>query len=1585
MSTEPAANQPDARPPQRDGAPEGTPREGRRRGNRRGRGRGDRTASGTSAGGASAPRRGRGERASSGPRQVSRAQLDRAAQARETVTVPPITYPEQLPVSARRADIAAAIRDHQVVIVAGETGSGKTTQLPKIALELGRGRKGQVGHTQPRRIAARTVAERIAEELGTELGGVVGYQVRFTDTSSEDTLVKVMTDGILLAQIQRDPELLAYDTIIVDEAHERSLNIDFLLGYLARLLPRRPDLKLIITSATIDSERFARHFSPAHLAQLGGAPDYVVDALPDAAPVVEVSGRTYPVEIRYRPLSPDVDPGSGKAKGRAGAEEKDLVTGIVDACDELMREGPGDILVFLSGEREIHDAADALTGHLKDRVTDPKHPQRVEILPLYARLSSAEQHRVFQAHSSRRIVLATNVAETSLTVPGIHYVVDPGTARISRYSKATKVQRLPIEPVSQASANQRSGRSGRVADGIAVRLYSEDDFLSRPEFTEPEILRTSLASVLLQMISVGVVETPDEVARFPFVEPPDTRAVRDGVQLLTELGALATSDGVTRLTEVGRVLAQLPMDPRLARMIWEGSRLGVAREVAIIAAVMSIQDPRERPAEVRAQADQAHARFTDPHSDFLTYLNVWEYVREQQHELSSSAFRRLCKAEYLNFLRIREWQDVVAQLREMSKPLGIDMSYKPRTRGADGSPGTSGAAAADPTTAPDSQAYKRAWDGDTIHKALLSGLLSQIGMQDTGEVKASSVAHLKGEARAKALRRAQKQARNEYTGARGARFAIFPGSPLSKKPPAWIMAGELVETSRLWARDVARIQPEWAEDLAGDLARRTYSEPHWSTKRGAAIATEKVLLYGVPIVADRKVLYAKVDPEAAREMFVRHALVQGEWTTHHRFFHENRRLLEEAEELEARSRQRGLVVDDDVLFDFYDERVPDDVVSAAHFDRWWKTARRRDPDLLTFTLEQLVPDVEQIDTSQFPETWPQGELTLPLTYQFQPGTEADGVTVHVPISVLNRVVPDGFDWMVPGLLDELATATIRSLPKPVRVQLVPAPDVARDVVAWLREHTPAWEDMARAGDMAEPFHVAFTRAVRALRDVVIPDDAWGPEQEARLPAHLRMTFRVEDPRGRGGSVVLDESKDLLALQRRLAAQNQAAVRAAVKGAVGAALREAESRSGEGAAAGARTPSAPLVPHGAPASPATSFASDGRPSPSASGSPTRRGQGTASDGAGSPAASGSPGRGAGRAGGASSDAKGVEAARGNGRSTARSDGAASPSTDGAPPADPTTGALVTEQTGLTTWPDVPGGAIPATVSTDLGGGVVVRGFPAVVEEQDAKGRPSVALRVLADATAQAREHARGVRRLLLSETALQTGRITSRWNGTQSLTLAASPYRNTDALVADLQLAAVIALTSGGSGPYGKQPDAAAIRDAEGYAAARAFVRSHLEDQVHQVVGHVVAALTASRNLDAEIRASNSLALLNTLTDLRDQAAGLVHDGFVSQTPPRRLPHLTRYLRAASYRLEKAQTNPNRDAELAWRVHDVEDAYQRARAAYAQGPADPLRAADLAEVRWLIEELRVSLFAQQLGTDGPVSEKRIRKLLTPDGW
>ncbi|WP_372434867.1 DUF3418 domain-containing protein [Myceligenerans salitolerans] len=1585
------------------------------------------------------------------PQRITQAELDRAATKRAAVAVPPITYPEQLPVSARRDDIARAIAENQVVVVAGETGSGKTTQLPKILLDLGRGRAGQIGHTQPRRIAARSVAERIAEELGTDLGDTVGYQVRFTDRSTDETLVKVMTDGILLAQIQRDPQLLAYDTIVVDEAHERSLNIDFLLGYLARLLPRRPGLKLIITSATIDSERFARHFSPAALAERGGAPAAVVDVLPDQAPVVEVSGRTYPVEVRYRPLVPEdrrtasaddghdgpraqgaesapgdrrPPSGTGNVRGgtrrgmrpvdRGGArdrdaggrgagrkEEKDLVTGIIEACDELMREGPGDILVFLSGEREIHDTADGLTGHLRDRATDPRHPQYTEILPLYARLSSAEQHRVFQSHSHRRIVLSTNVAETSLTVPGIRYVVDPGTARISRWSKQTKVQRLPIEPVSQASANQRAGRCGRVADGIAIRLYSEDDFESRPEFTEPEILRTSLASVLLQMVSVGVAESPGDVARFPFVEPPDTRAVRDGVQLLTELGALETTGGPagtsahgradaapgtedrerqatprTRLTRVGRMLAQLPMDPRLARMVVEGDRLDVAREVAVIAAALSIQDPRERPAEEREQADQQHARFRDPSSDFLTYLNLWEYVRERQHELSGSAFRRLCKAEYLNFLRVREWQDVVAQLREMSKPLGIDMAYKPARK--------------------DHDEIVHQWDGDTIHRALLAGLLSHIGMQETGEVKASAVAHLRGEARERALRRAKKQARNEYIGARGARFAIFPGSPLSKKPPVWIMAGELVETSRLWARDVARIQPEWAEELAGPLARRTWSEPHWSTKRGAAMCTEKVLLYGVPIVADRKVLYSRVDPEAAREMFLRHALVEGEWTTHHTFFAENRRLLDEAGELEARTRQRGIVASEDDLFAFYDERVPEHVVSAAHFDKWWNTARREQPDLLTFTMDLLVGDAS-VDTDAFPEAWPQGDLSLPLTYQFAPGSGADGVTVHIPVSVLPRVVPDGFDWMVPGLLEELCVATIKSLPKPVRRDLVPAPDCAREIAAWLRAECPAWEDMARAGDMAEPFTAAFSRAVRAVRGIAVPDDVWTPDRVERLPDHLRMTFRVFEPRGsgddggggggrrgkpgrgrgsadsrdsRGGRgagrgagdhgrrsaddgrdganvVVLDESKDLLLLQRKLAKRAESAVRSAVRGAVGQALAEARASTDPGA------PTATSSRQGGSAG--TERSGTGVP-------PQRSGDGTdAPAGSGRRAGSG-PDAGA-RAGGAGGPAAG--------------------------------GALVVEREDLAGWPDgLDGGVLPDVVSTDVGAGVVVHGYPALVEERGpkVKGKPratTVALRILADESARDAAHAAGVRRLLLRATALPTARVTSRWSATQSLTMASSPYPTTDALVTDLQLAAVVGLTVPDTErrydtPPGG-PDAATIRSEAEFTAAREHVRRHLEDEVHRVVGHVVAALSAYRALEGEIRGQSSLALLQVLQDLREHAAGLVHDGFVSQTPPRRLPHLVRYVRAASHRLAKASENPGRDADLAWRVGDVTQAWEKARAAYASGTPDAARAAELAEVRWMLEEFRVSLFAQQLGTDGPISEKRIRKVLTPAGW
>ncbi|MFG2819426.1 ATP-dependent RNA helicase HrpA [Kitasatospora sp. NPDC048365] len=967
--------------------------------------------------------------------EVARAEL-RVEQRR--AAVPEIRYPAELPVSQKKDEILAAIRDHQVVIVAGETGSGKTTQIPKICLELGRGVRGLVGHTQPRRIAARTVADRVAEELDTPLGEAVGWKVRFTDQVGPDTLVKLMTDGILLAEIQTDRELRQYDTLIIDEAHERSLNIDFLLGYLKQLLPRRPDLKVVITSATIDPERFAEHFGDA--------------------PIVEVSGRTYPVEVRYRPLLDD-----DATEEEEVDRDRDQIQGICDAVEELQAEGPGDILVFLSGEREIRDTADALT-KMKLKFT--------EVLPLYARLSSAEQHRVFQRSNSRRIVLATNVAETSLTVPGIKYVIDPGTARISRYSHRTKVQRLPIEAVSQASANQRKGRCGRTSDGICIRLYSEEDFLSRPEFTDAEILRTNLASVILQMTAAGL----GDIAAFPFLDPPDSRNIRDGVHLLHELGALdpEEKDHRKRLTPLGRRLAQLPVDPRMARMVLEADRLGCVRDVMVIAAALSIQDPRERPAEKRQAADDRHRRFNSETSDFLAFLAMWRYVREQQKELSSSAFRRMCKSEFLNYLRIREWQDVYTQLRTVAKQLGVTID-EPRD---DAEP-----------------------DADRIHQALLSGLLSHIGLFDVEK--------------------------REYAGARGARFAVFPGSGLFKKPPRWVMSAELVETSRLWARINAKIEPEWVEPLAGHLIKRTYSEPHWEKKAGAVMAFEKVTLYGMPVVAQRKVNYGRIDPELCRELFIRNALVEGDWETHHKFFGENRRLLSEVEELENRARRRDIMVDDQTLFDFYDSRLPEEIVSTRHFDSWWKKARHDQPDLLNFEKSMLINEsADGVTEADYPDHWQQGKLRFQLTYQFEPGSDADGVTVHIPLPVLNQVTSEGFDWQIPGLREELVTAYIRALPKAVRRNFVPAPDHAR---AALREMK----------DRQEPLLPTLERVLHRMSGIPIPPEAWDDE---RVPEHLKVTFRVVDGKKR-----LAESKDLEELRRKLQPQLSETLSSAASG------------------------------------------------------------------------------------------------------------------------------------------------------------------------------------------------------------------------------------------------------------------------------------------------------------------------------------------------------------------------------------------------------------------------------------------------------
>ncbi|MFL6139169.1 MAG: ATP-dependent RNA helicase HrpA [Frankiaceae bacterium] len=964
--------------------------------------------------------------------------------------VPAVGYPEELPVSRRRDDILAAIRDHQVVIVAGETGSGKTTQLPKICLELGRGVLGTIGHTQPRRIAARTVAERIADELGTPLGEVVGYKVRFTDRTGGDTLVKVMTDGILLAEIQSDRMLSRYDTIIVDEAHERSLNVDFILGYLKQLLPRRPDLKVVITSATIDVDRFSRHF--------GGAP------------VVEVTGRSYPVEVRYRPLRGTGEDGDGEEDDG----ERDQARAICDAVDELCAKGQGDVLVFLSGEREIRDAADALKGR-----RDPRGGP-LEVLPLYARLSAAEQHRVFAPHAGRRVVLATNVAETSLTVPGIRYVVDPGTARISRYSRRTKVQRLPIEPISRASADQRAGRCGRVADGICIRLYAEEDYASRPQYTDPEILRTNLASVILQMTALGL----GDVAAFPFVQPPDRRSISDGEQLLEELGALepATEGKGRRLTGIGRALVALPVDPRLGRMVLEADRNGCLDEVIVIVAGLAIQDPRERPAPHRQAADESHARFADESSDFLAYLNLWRHLRERQRALSGNQFRRLCRAEHLNFLRVREWQDVVGQLREVARGLGL----------------TPGSGEADPRR---------------IHMSLLAGLLSHIGYRDAE--------------------------RQDYAGARGARFAVFPGSALFRKAPRWVMAAELVETSRLWARVVARIEPEWAESLGAHLVKRSYSEPHWDRKRGAVMAYERVTLYGLPIVASRRVPYAPVDPQVARELFIRCALVEGDWDAQHAFLAHNQEMLRQVEALEDRVRRRGIAVGEERLFELYDERIPAGVVSARHFDSWWKRARKATPGLLDLTTGMLIDesagDVGSLDERDHPDEWQGGDLRLPLTYRFEPGEAIDGVTVHVPVTALGGLSTEGFDWHVPGRRHELVTALLRSLPKAVRRSFVPAPDVARAVL-----------DRLSPGD--GPLLPALEHELLRMTGVAIPPGSW---QLDRLPPHLRMTFLVHDAGGRE----LASGKDLDELRERLAPD----VRAAIAGAA-RAVERAGSRS-----------------------------------------------------------------------------------------------------------------------------------------------------------------------------------------------------------------------------------------------------------------------------------------------------------------------------------------------------------------------------------------------------------------------------------------
>ncbi|MCD2444321.1 ATP-dependent RNA helicase HrpA [Agromyces sp. SYSU K20354] len=1331
--------------------------------------------------------------------------------------IPAIAYPAELPVSGQREEIARALRDHQVVIVAGATGSGKTTQLPKICLELGR---ESIAHTQPRRIAARTIAERISDELGVELGGLVGYQVRFTDRVSDDTRIKVMTDGILLNEIHRDRELRRYDTIIIDEAHERSLNIDFLLGYLKRLLPRRPDLKVLITSATIDPESFAKHFTDA-----AGRP----------APVIEVSGRTYPVEVRYRPLVAEAAGGTGEDSDDEGAaaDDKDVQQGILDALDELERESSGDVLVFLSGESEIRDAEAAVRAHATRR----GGAGETEVLPLYGRLSSADQHRVFEpskvAGLKRRVVLATNVAETSLTVPGIRYVVDAGTARISRYSVRSKVQRLPIEPISQASANQRSGRSGRTSDGIAIRLYAEDDFERRPEFTDPEILRTNLAAVILQMASLGL----GAIEEFPFLTPPDVRGIRDGLELLRELGALddgAHGDG-PQLTRVGRQLSRLPIEPRFARMVLESKAQGVSREVLAIVAGLTIQDPRERPLERREQADGFHARFVDPTSDFITLLNLWNHLEARQRELSGSAFRRMCRAEYLNYLRVREWQDLYRQLVRLAKPLGLHVAQQAGEPNADG-----------------------------IHRALLAGLLSQLGLRD--DAKTSS-----GRGGAGAARESERKGRRpqaEFVGARNARFVVFPGSALAKKPPSALMSTELVETSRLFARMNAAIDPAWAEHLAGPLAKRSFSEPRWERRQGSAVADEKVTLFGVPIVAKRRIQLARVDLPLARELFIRHALVDEDWDTSRldkrlfAFVRANRALRRQLGEVEERTRRRDILAGDEAVVAFYETRVLADVSDTRSFERWWRGAHRTTPELLSMRAADLVgDDEEQVRDAGFPDRWRQGDQTLALRYRFEPGADDDGVTVQVPLVLLPRLASTGFDWQVPGLRDELITAMLRTLPKVLRRQVVPAAEWAAKISAEL-------PDGPERGAEREAFAATLGLTIRRLTFAPVDPSDFDVE---RVPPHLRVTFRAVDERGR----TLGSSKDLAELQTRLADKAASAVASTF-----AAGRD-DGRRDE------RMP---------------------------------RGQAASRPGAATP-------------------------------------GFETPASRAPQPAN----SAIAERAGITTWE---WDELPSHLDTRQAGNVI-RAYPALVDEGS-----SVALRLVATAEERDRASRRGIRRLLVLVTPSPVPYVQEHLSNDEKLQLAASNYAGTRALLDDCLAACVDAELRG------RHPDGL-LRSRAEFEAVRDAIAVNIMERMFETVSLVARIVKASREADRAIAKASSMHLMAALGDARAQLDGLVPAGFVSTTGLERLRHLPRYLEGISLRVRKLVENPGRDRQS---MNQLEGSIGAFEAAGGRIPIDGEAPERLVRVRWMLEELRIGLFAQELRTAETISPQRIAKAL-----
>lgn len=1538
---------------------------------------------------------------------VSRFPFSASQLAARAACLPVIGYPEELPVSARRTDIAAAIEKHQVVIVSGETGSGKTTQIPKICLQLGRGIRGMIGHTQPRRLAARTVADRIADELHTAVGNrsgdIVGYQVRFTDEVGPTTLVKLMTDGILLAEIQHDPNLLKYDTIIIDEAHERSLNIDFLIGYLKRLLPSRPDLKVIITSATIDSERFAAHFSDRN-----GTP----------APVIEVSGRTYPVELRYRPLSADTAPTTPADQttdsvkglvleapdyqlatdGYGLGEDIDYLTATCAAVDELCDEGEGDILVFLPGERDIRDTNTALRDHLGNRFiaageATVKSPLNgIEVLPLFSRLSAREQRRVFEPHPRRRVILATNVAETSLTVPGIRYVIDPGLARISRYSNRTKVQRLPIEPISQASANQRSGRCGRVADGIAIRLYSQRDFAARPEYTEPEILRTSLAAVILQMAAIGLGEPQD----FPFIDAPNAKAIRDGILLLEEIGAVSTTRKGLRLTRIGRQLARLPIDPRLGRMLIEAEKNGCASDVLIIVAALSMQDVRERPEAFKEDSDRAHARFLDPTSDFITYLNLWRYLRTMSRDLSNSAFRRLCRREFLHYLRFREWQDVVGQLTQLARPLKMHVHALdlPSHRDIDRQARRAGSADAAARAAVELTQKSASASADDIHRSLLVGLLSNIGTWD--------------------------QQRSEYEGARGTKFVIWPGSGLARKHYEWVMAAELVETSRLFARTVAKIDPAWVEPLAGNLIKKSYSEPYWSTRNAAAMVREKVMLYGLTLIADRPVLLGnlpvgvRVDTsmvgassiaartsalqmsagstpqELARDMFIQHALVDNEWRAPHAFIAHNRRVLEEIREEEKKLRHGG-VVSDEAIFAFYEERLPADIVSARHFDRWYR--RQRNRDVLLLSKKVLLPDSSDSDPSGYPSYWHQGDLALPLRYEFDPGAARDGITVRIPISVLARVRDEGFEWLVPGMLEELLTATIRALPKQVRAQLVPAPDTAHTLGHWIRSHVWAEDDGESASTPSPPTSTGDSTQNSSI-------SAHQPGGEA-APSTVGTTDPEPDPRS------LEASLSRLAAW---ASQSQTAseksiekMRQAAQAAPASDPKPSTDRSRQ--AQPSLTPT--RTSHGRPgtrdadlppffsafcdAAAATMGVEvprdlwDGLDLPS-----HVRPMFVVIDEAGRELRAGEDLTWLQKQLASSSQAAVRSAMReALDRAIAQSRAESDPSPkvrkalDGvragrkqSPPSKRRPVSVITEQNDLVDWPTLPTAddLLPADIEATTSDGLTVRAFPHLVAQGQAQD-PKAGVRVGADRAEAERLHRIGLAHLVLGQIGLSTGRVSTRWTGKQALILAGGPYPNTAELVWQAQLAAVLSLLD----EYEVEPHT--IRCRSDFDTACAQLRDLLEDRTYRILEITVDVFSEFAALDRAIRTHSAQSMIRLIQSVRTHSRALVHDRFLRTTPYRWLPHIPRFIRAARLRVEKASKSSaalSRDEANDRSLRDLEAALDRAR--QTRAPHDETRARDLAEAHWLMEELRVSLFAQELGTSQKVSIKRMYDLL-----